>query len=179
MCAFKFDALEDEIPHLRRFARSLVRNPDKADDLVQDTLERAIRRHSSFETGTSLRAWLFTILRNLHIDQCRKAKRRGDTVEIDDFDTALSVAPAQGTRTELREFMTAFAALDQRDQDLLNMVAIDGLSYEAAAEIFDVQVGTIKSRLSRARARLRDLEEYGDPAVTAPPRDRLARLAAR
>lgn len=179
MPTFEFDTLETEIPHLRRFARSLVGAPDKADDLVQDTLERAIRRQASFEPGTSLRAWLFTILRNLHIDQCRKVQRQGETVEVDDRDAALAMAPDQTARAEFRDFEACFAELPKADQDLLTMVAVDGLSYETAAEIFDVQIGTIKSRLSRARARLRDLEDYRKGRRASRRRDRLAALAAR
>jgi len=152
---FDFDGLEAEIPHLRRFARSLTHAPDQADDLVQDTLERAISRHEAFEPGSSLRAWLFTILRNRHIDQCRTSQRRGDSVDLDTTDARLAVNANQHSRVEALECTQEMAELPKQERDLLMLVAIDGVSYDAAAEIFGVETGTVKSRLNRTRAKLR------------------------
>jgi RNA polymerase sigma-70 factor (ECF subfamily) len=159
-------AIEEHIPALRRYARSLVREGDGADDLVQDCLERAISRFDQFQPGTNLRTWLFTILHNLHCDGLRRASRRGVHVPIDEWmDNAKSMAE-QPRVMHLRDFRRAFRTLQPSDQQILLLIGVEGFTYEEAADVLDVAVGTVKSRLFRARERLRTVE--GDMGTPAP-----------
>lgn len=146
--------LTDEIPHLRRYSRFLVRNIDWADDLVQETLVRAIANAGQWEQGTNLRAWLFVILRNAFFNEMRKQKSR-PTVPDSDAALALIGIPAnQEPAYVLSEMADAFLTLPEDHREVLVVVVMEGLSYEAAAEILDVPIGTVRSRLSRARASL-------------------------
>lgn len=157
-------AMEEHIPALRRYARALARDADRADDLVQDCLERAVARFTQFRPGTNLRTWLFTILHNLHCDGMRRQSRRGIHVPIDDWmDNAKS--PAEQPRVmQLRDFRRAFSSLHESDQQILLLIGLEGFTYEQASDVLNVAVGTVKSRLFRARERLRALEtEMGQP----------------
>src|SRR5712691_8228790 len=139
------DGLLAAVPSLRAFAISLSGNVDRADDLVQETLLRALAHIDSFEPGTNMSAWLFTILRNLFRSEYRKRRR-----EVEDGDgsyaDALKTQPAQEERVEFQEFREA-----------LILVGASGFSYEEAAEICGCAIGTIKSRVNRARTRLAEL----------------------
>ena len=141
------------VPRLRAFAISLSGSVDRADDLVQETLLRAWAHFDSFQTGTNLNAWLFTILRNLFLSDYRKRKR-----EVEDGDgiysQGLSSMPEQTGNIELAEVRTALAKLPPDQREALILVGADGLSYEEAAQICGCAVGTIKSRVNRARTRL-------------------------
>ncbi|MBO6784504.1 MAG: sigma-70 family RNA polymerase sigma factor [Alphaproteobacteria bacterium] len=153
--------IETHLPVLRRFALALARDPELADDLVQNCVARAIERIDQFEPGTNLRAWLFTILRNMHLDDRRKVARGPLLQDIDDStDMNLTTPPEQEWAVRLREFARSFAELPVADQDVIVLVAVDGMSYADVSEVLEVPVGTVKSRLSRARARLRGL--YSD-----------------
>ena len=151
------DTLRDDIlasvPSLRAFAISLSGNGDRADDLVQETLLRAIANINSFEPGTNMSAWLFTILRNLFRSEYRKRRR-----EVEDADgryaETLKSHPEQTGRVEFEEFRTALAKLPSDQREALILVGASGFSYEEAATICDCAVGTIKSRVNRARTRL-------------------------
>lgn len=156
------DEIENLIPALRRFARSLTRDVARADDLVQDTLERALSRIESFEPGTNLRAWLFTIMRNRFISDRRKASNTYE-VEPDEDNPAEHVASAnQEHAVELREFERAFAELDQGEQEILLLAGLEAMPYAEIADVMDVAVGTVKSRVARARTKLRALHvDYG------------------
>jgi RNA polymerase sigma-70 factor (ECF subfamily) len=167
-------ALEAEIPRLRRYALFLARDRHRADDLVQDCLVRAIDKRDSFQPGTNLRAWLFVILRNGFITELRQARLRAD-VEADPEDDhpAVATAPNQIDHLRLRELRHAVDELSPEHREILLLVVIEGLSYERAAEILAVQVGTVRSRLSRARAMLRerlDLPPVRAEQATALPR---------
>ena len=151
------DGIEREIPHLRRYARALTRDPDDADDLVQDTLERAITRLDQFQPGTDLRSWMFTIMHNLFIDGCRRARRRGESVAIEEWMADASAEPAQLDAVAVREVLDHIADLSPHEREVLERVAIDGLKYEEAAAELGVAVGTVKSRLFRARENLKRL----------------------
>jgi RNA polymerase sigma-70 factor, ECF subfamily len=152
---FKVELIE-LLPSLRAFARSLAHNPAQADDLVQDTLVKALANVDRFEPGTNLRAWLFTILRNHYYSQLRKAKR-----EVEDAEgrlaARLSVRPEQDGSVDLEDFKTAFAQLQPDHREVLTLVGASGCSYEEAAEICGCAVGTIKSRVNRARRKLTEL----------------------
>lgn len=156
--------IEALIPNLRRFAWVLVRDADRADDLVQDCLERAISREDRFEPGTNLRAWLFTILVNLVRSQARRAKVRGTVVSIEDYRDLISTPAGQDDALRVRDFKRAFAKLPKPFQEVLVVVAVEGFSYDEAAAVLDVPVGTVRSRLSRARDQLKQMvdETSGD-----------------
>lgn len=162
--SFTADELNDVLPSLRRFAFSLTRNDELADDLVQDSVERAIRKSEYFERGTNLRSWMFTLCRRIFLNQIRKQKNQGVAVDIEDAPQAkLSAEANQDMTLSCKEMLDAMERLPMRDKVVLSLIVIDGMKYEEAAETLDVPTGTVRSRLSRARARLKELIEAGKP----------------
>ncbi len=167
---FKGDLLA-AIPSLRAFAVSLTQNPDKADDLVQETLVKAWDKHDSFQMGTNLKAWLFTILRNEFYSQMRKRGR-----EVQDSDgimtERLAVHPSQHGKLDLADFRNALEKLPEDQREAVVLIGASGFSYEEAAVICNCAVGTIKSRVSRARTRLQEIlqitgeDDYGPDAIS-------------
>jgi RNA polymerase sigma-70 factor (ECF subfamily) len=149
------DAIEAEIPYLRRYARGLTGRTDTADDLVQDTLERVVKRFDQFQRGTNLRAWAFAILHNVRCDQYRRAARRGIEVTVDTVPDRLSTRAEQTDQLDLRDFKRAFARLSEPHRQVLLLGAVEGMSYDQIARILGVEVGTVKSRMARARESLR------------------------
>lgn len=146
--------VEPLIPTLRRYARALVRDRAAADDLVQDCLERAVGRWHQRRDG-SVRAWLFTILHNLAVTQFRQTTARGRHMPIDDAgERELVSAAAQEHRLIYQDVLNKLARLPQEQRAVLLLVAVEDLSYAAAADVLNVPVGTVMSRLSRARERL-------------------------
>lgn len=141
------------VPSLRAFAISLSGNIDRADDLVQETLLRALAHIDSFEPGTNMPAWLFTILRNLFRSEYRKRRREVEDAEGRYADT-LKSNPEQTGRVEFQEFRTALEKLPPDQREALILVGASGFSYEDAAAICGCAVGTIKSRVNRARSKL-------------------------
>jgi RNA polymerase sigma-70 factor (ECF subfamily) len=141
------------VPNLRAFANSLCGDPTRADDLVQDTLVKAWTNLASFEKGSNLKAWLFTILRNTYFSELRKRRR-----EVEDADGAISermsVLPDQHVHMDIVAFRKAFGILSDDQKEVLLLVGAEGFSYEEAAEITSAAVGTVKSRVNRARAAL-------------------------
>jgi RNA polymerase sigma-70 factor, ECF subfamily len=148
-------AIEAEIPYLRRYARALAGGPDAADDLVQDGLERAIARFDQFRPGTNLRAWLFTILHNMRCDQHRRVMRRPLQIPIEDSAHQASTRASQADALQLSDFRRAFGRLSEAHREVLALVGLEGLDYQQAATILGVEVGTVKSRVFRARESLR------------------------
>jgi RNA polymerase sigma-70 factor (ECF subfamily) len=148
-------AIEAEIPYLRRYARALTGNAEAADDLVQDSLERAIARFGQFQAGTNLRAWLFTIVHNMRCDQHRRVVRRPMEIPIDDAPHEASTRASQADALHLADFRRAFARLSEPHREVLALVGLEGLDYQRAADILGVEVGTVKSRVFRARESLR------------------------
>ena len=144
------------IPNLRAFAVSLCGNPDRADDLVQETLVKAWSNLTSFAEGTNLAAWLFTILRNIYYSEYRKRRR-----EVADSDGAiaarLATAPAQSGHMDFLDFLGALQKLPPDQREALILIGASGLSYEEAAGVCNCAVGTMKSRVNRARNRLVEL----------------------
>lgn len=175
--AFKAELIE-LLPSLRAFARSLAHNPAQADDLVQDTLVKALANVERFEPGTNLRAWLFTILRNHYYSQLRKSKR-----EIEDADgkfaARLSSRPEQDGTVDLEDFKVAFAQLAPDHREVLTLVGASGCSYEEAAQICGCAVGTIKSRVNRARKKLSDMLGLDEDAAPLSGEGRLIEDSAR
>jgi RNA polymerase sigma-70 factor, ECF subfamily len=144
-----------QLPRLRAFARSLARDPDRADDLVQETLTKAWEHRGKFKEGTNLRAWLFTILRNTYYSELRS--RRREVADSDGYHSAqLASPPAQLHYLELQSVAYAFEGLTASQREALFLVGVSGLSYDEAARIGGCAVGTIKSRVFRARAILLD-----------------------
>lgn len=152
--------LEPLIPVLRRYAYALVRNHDAADDLVQDTLERALSRWSLRRTDGDLRAWLFTILRNLHLSAERQRQRRGPHLDVDAI-LPPGAAATQEAGLEMQDVLAALDQLPEEQKSLLLLVGVEDLSYDDAARVLGVPPGTVMSRLSRGRQRLRSILETG------------------
>jgi len=163
------DGLIREIPNLRAFAASLSGSMQLADDLVQDTLLKAWGNSDKFEPGTSLRAWLFTILRNTYYSLYRK---RGREVQDSEGTYAERMATHgnQESHLDLADFRKALAKLPEEQREVLIMVGATGLSYEEAAEICGVAIGTIKSRVNRARTKLAELLSIGSVDDLGPDR---------
>jgi RNA polymerase sigma-70 factor, ECF subfamily len=144
------------IPNLRAFAVSLCGNLDRADDLVQETLVKAWSNIGSFVEGTNLRAWLFTILRNIYYSEYRK--RRREVADPDGtFAAKLATAPAQSGHMDLLDFRAALQQLPSDQREALILIGASGLSYEEAAGICGSAIGTMKSRVNRARSRLAEM----------------------
>jgi RNA polymerase sigma factor (sigma-70 family) len=162
--------LATHIPQLRRYARALTGDAWAADDLVQDTLERACQRWQLWAAGSDLRAWLFTLMHNLFVDGARRALRQqaGHQVPVQDVEHELVAAPA-GTDQAL-DLQRCLLRLPPEQREALLLVSLQDLAYEDVARITGVPVGTVMSRLSRARSRLRELMEgLPPPAATTAP----------
>lgn len=152
--------LNDVLPALNRFALSLTRNEDQAYDLVQDSVERAIRKADYYEAGTNFRSWMFTLCKRLFLNQIRRQKTAGVPVELDDApQSKLASGSTQEQTVECQEMLQCFENLPMRDKVVLSLIVVEGMKYEEAAEVLDVPVGTVRSRLSRARARLKEMTE--------------------
>jgi RNA polymerase sigma-70 factor, ECF subfamily len=149
--------VEAIIPRLRRYARALTRNEVAADDLVQDCLVRGLAKQHLWKEGTDLRAWLFNILHNQYVNQVRLAVRQGELAHLSENHRSLSHAPAQGHSLELRDLDRALTQLPDEQRTVILMVGLEGMTYEAVAEVIGVPVGTVRSRLSRGREALRHL----------------------
>ena len=147
------DALLAAVPSLRAFAISLIGDAHRADDLVQDTIMRAWANLDRFERGTNLNAWLFTILRNLFHSEYRKRRREVEDPE-GSYAGRLRTMPEQGAHLDFEDMRKALGKLPLDQREALLLVGAEGLSYEDAAAICGVAVGTIKSRVNRARSKL-------------------------
>jgi RNA polymerase sigma factor (sigma-70 family) len=157
--------IEPLIPALRRYARALMRNRANADDLVQDCLERAVGRWHQRRDG-DVRAWLFTILHNLAVNQFRQAASRGPHVAIDETnEDNFGEAAAQEQKLMYRDVMEKLARLPEDPRAVLLLVAVEDLSYAETAKVLGIPVGTVMSRLSRARERLQQEIEGGADAA--------------
>ncbi len=162
--------VEPLIPALRRYARALLREPAAADDLVQDCLERVISRWHQRREGGDTSAWVFTILHNLAINRLRQRKRRGHVVELGDVHDAVFAQPAlQEEGLRHRDLQQALAALPDEQRSVLLLVTVEQLSYADTARVLDIPLGTVMSRLARARERLsRMMDGQNVVALRAP-----------
>jgi len=156
--------IEPHIPALRRYAFALLRDRDRADDLVQDTLERALSRWLLRRADGDVRAWLFTILRNLHVSSWRRDRRRGAVLALDEA-AMPAVAARQDAALEIHDVLAALDQLPEEQKSLLLLVGVEDFSYDDAARILGMPIGTVMSRLSRARQRLRAIVETGKVAL--------------
>lgn len=154
------------IPALRRYARAMLRDRDDADDLVQDVLERALGAWHARREAASLRSWLFAILHNLALDRLRRIARRGTSEPLEAVPEARLATPAtQESAMEQRDVLTLVALLPEEQRSVLLLVGVEQLSYAEAASVLNLPQGTVMSRLSRARERLRRMMEGERPAV--------------
>jgi len=157
------------VPRLRAFAIGLCGKADGADDLVQETLVRAWVSRNTFEPGTNMIAWLYTILRNAFYTECRK--RRQEVTDSDgQFAAMLAMAPPQDGHIEFQDLRSALMKLPDDQREALLLIGASGLSYEEAAQICECAVGTMKSRVCRARARLAALMSPDSPGRERPNR---------
>lgn len=156
-------ALTPHIPRLRRYARALVGDRYAADDLVQDTLERAMNKFHLWRPGSDLRAWLFAIMHNVYVNQLRSRAARPETA-LDDGDL-LAQGTADADRLEIRDMQTAISALPAEQREVILLVALEQLSYAEVSRALGIPMGTVMSRLFRARERLRT-QLAGEPQQT-------------
>ena len=156
-------AIVDEIPYLRRFAWGLTGDRHQADDLVQDCVERALTRLHLFDRTRNLRIWLFTILRNIHINNLRKQSSRGPHVDVGNVpESLLSGEAEQFGHVVVSDISKALDRLPPQQKEVLLLISLEQVSYLEAAQILDLPIGTIMSRLSRGRNRMRELLEDQD-----------------
>jgi RNA polymerase sigma-70 factor, ECF subfamily len=159
------------LPRLRRFAMSLTGSAHEADDLVQAACERAIKAHESWEPGTRMDAWLFRIAKNLWIDQIRRRKVEGPGLPLEDAPdiTGMDGAAVADLRLDMADVARAIEALPADQQAVLTLICVEDLSYREAAERLDIPIGTVMSRLARARTAL---ARHLDRTPDKPPDDR-------
>lgn len=149
------DSITDHVAGLRRYARSLARNPVDADDLVQECLTRALARLTMWQEVRDLRAYLFTILHHIHADSLARRRAEGNVVPIEDALRTYACKPAQMGRIEVNELMRAVSGLTEEQRNVVLLAGVAGLKYEEIARVLDIPVGTVMSRLNRAREALR------------------------
>jgi RNA polymerase sigma-70 factor (ECF subfamily) len=154
-----------QMPKLQGFARSLTRDTVTAEDLVQECIARALAREHLWQAGTNLRAWLFTMLHNLHINHVRRGTRHGSTLPIEDFESTLAIAAPQMASHQLRDMERALSLLPASQRALIMLIGVEGMGYGQAAAVLHLQVGTVRSRLSRGRKALRSLMGTGDESI--------------
>ena len=171
------DLLEAQIPRLRRYARALLRDVTRADDLVQDTLVRALGKQHLWEPGSNLRAWLFTLMHNQHVNNVRQGRREETAVDFEEISSTLIATTDPTAACQLRELDTALAHLPEEQREVILLVGLEGVRYDEAATILDVPIGTVRSRLFRGRESLRrlmDMDEGAAPRISQEPERRAA-----
>jgi RNA polymerase sigma-70 factor (ECF subfamily) len=147
------ERIAEHIPRLRRYARALAGDQHAADDLVQDTLERAINKRHLWRPGSDLRAWLFAIMHNVFVNQLRSRQAHPESAL--DEDALPTVAPTDGARLEIRDLQTALALLPAEQREVVLLVGLEQLTYAQASHALGIPIGTVMSRLFRGRERLR------------------------
>jgi RNA polymerase sigma-70 factor (ECF subfamily) len=167
--------VEMEIPRLRRYARALTRDGNRADDLVQDTLVRGIAKAHLWQPGTDIRAWLFTIMHNQYVNNIRRTMREEVTVDVDNVASTLVATTDPTASRQLSELETALGYLSKGQREVVLLVGLEGMTYDEAAKILRVPIGTVRSRLGRARESLRLLMGIEEESKSA---DRVARRHA-
>jgi RNA polymerase sigma-70 factor, ECF subfamily len=158
--------LMEHAPRLRRYARALLNNRELADDLVQDTLERALSRIATFRSGSDLRAWLFAIMHNVFVNQVRRASARAQHVCVDsnDIDEREFAVPSTSIQSlEVRDLDYALQRLPDDQREVVLLIGLEEMSYAEVAAALEIPIGTVMSRLSRGRERLRTLMSGAQP----------------
>jgi RNA polymerase sigma-70 factor, ECF subfamily len=166
--------IEQQIPRLRRYARALTRNPERADDLVQDTLVRALAKQHFWQPGTNISAWLFTLMHNQNVNTVRRAIREGVSVDMEELSSSLIATTDPTASRKLFELERAIGQVPLEQRRVILLVGLEGMSYAETAAILDIPVGTVRSRLSRGRDSLRRLM---DVMADAPRLDTMPALA--
>ena len=164
--------VENEIPRLRRYARALTRDATRADDLVQSCLLRAVAKQHLWQEGSDLRAWLFTILHNQHVNDVRRSMREGIAVPVEDVAPMLTIPSSTDASLQLRDLERAIAALPEEQRQVILLVGLEGMRYEEVASILGIPIGTVRSRLSRGRESLRVLMGMDETLPAARRRER-------
>jgi RNA polymerase sigma-70 factor (ECF subfamily) len=154
--------VEGQIPRLRRYARALTRDSTRADDLMQDTLVRGLAKAHLWQVDTDIRAWLFTIMHNQYVNNVRRAQREGATVDVDQMASTLVATTDPIARRQLSEVDRALGHLSKGQREVVLLVGLEGMSYDEAAKILRVPIGTVRSRLGRAREALRARLGFGE-----------------
>ncbi len=162
-------ALVAHLPGLRRYAIALTGNASAADDLVQDCIERALRRAETLQDRGRMAAWLRSILHNVYLDGLRRGRSRGAGVDLSEMDNDVALSTPPVDRTAAADLMRAMATLSAEHRQILLLVGLEGLSYREVAVELNLQIGTVMSRLARARERLRQaLDDSRGPAAILP-----------
>lgn len=165
----KRSELIDQIPGLRRYARALTGDAWAADDLVQDTLERACSKWRLWTVGTDLRAWLFTLMHNLHISGLRQAQRRASAgTRVDPDDVAAELVAPDAAQDLALDLQSCLLRLPEEQRVVLLLVSLEDMSYDQVARVTGTPIGTVMSRLSRARSRLQALMNAAATSVVPP-----------
>ena len=154
-----YEGIEQHIPQLKRYARAITRNPETADDLVQESLLKALTKSHLYKPGTNLRAWLFTILHNQHVSDMRCKARVGVPIDPDDAAPAIATRPNQEAGVVMDRVERELNRLPDEQRTLIELVALEGRSYKDVAQTFDLTLGTVKSRIARGRIILRNALE--------------------
>ena len=157
--------LEEQIPRLLRYARALTRNTERADDLVQDTLVRALAKQHLWQAGTNLRAWLFTLMHNQNVNHVRHGVYQGQNIDVEEMSNVLAATTDPTASRQLCELDRALSQLTQEQRQTILLVGLEEFSYVETAAILNVPVGTVRSRLSRGRDHLRQLLDMPERAA--------------
>lgn len=153
--------IAEQIPRLRRYARVLMSDPVRADDLVQDTLVRALSRSHLWQPGTDIRAWMFTILHNIHVNHQRQRYVRAEHQELVDDQPEMASPASQEHNLQVRDLARALELLPEAQRQVVLLVGLEGMNYKKVAAVLEIPVGTVMSRLHRGRETLRRLMAYG------------------
>ena len=162
--------IAEQIPKLRRYARALLADPVRADDLVQEALVRALSRSHLWQPGTDIRAWMFTILHNVHVNNQRQRRHRDDYQEFSDDRPEMATPATQERTLEMRDLARGLELLPGPQRQVVLLVGLEGMNYKQVAAVLDVPIGTVMSRLHRGREALRRLMTDG-PAQSASDED--------
>jgi RNA polymerase sigma-70 factor (ECF subfamily) len=161
-------ALIEHLPGLRRYATALTGSASAADDLVQDCIERALRRWATLQDRQRLAAWLRSILHNLYLDEKRRGRSRGIGVDLTEMDNDLALSALPEDRTVATDLTRAMSRLSAEHRQILLLVGLEGLSYREIADELSIEIGTVMSRLARARDRLRQIMDEGENGRVLP-----------
>lgn len=151
------DGILEHLPRLRRYALALLRDPVAADDLVQSCVERALAKQHLFKPETDLRAWMFTIMHNVHVNMAKKQTRTANTIPLDQAGELPVTPPSQEVGLMVRDLAAALEQLPDEQRQAVLLIGLEGLSYKETADVLGVPVGTVMSRLARGREKLRIL----------------------
>jgi RNA polymerase sigma-70 factor, ECF subfamily len=162
--------IAEQIPKLRRYARALLGDPIRADDLVQEALVRALSRSHLWQPGTDIRAWMFTILHNVHVNNQRQRRHRDDYQELSDDRPEMATPATQERILEMRDLARGLQFLPAPQREVVLLVGLEGMNYKQVAAVLDIPIGTVMSRLHRGREALRRLMTDG-PASSAADQD--------